>query len=1806
MSGGGGSQNTTTQTSGPPPQVLQNYQALTGAAQNVAQQPLQQYSGPLVAGFTPQQQASFGQAAQAGGIGIPYLNAASQEFGAATTPSYETVGNYISPYTQNVTSALTNLFNQQNATQQQQIAGNATTAGAYGGDREAVAQALAAQQENLAQAPTLAQTLQQGYQTALGANQAQQWLESQAAFGMGGLGTQAQNMLLAGANANYGAGAAQQGLAQEQLNVPYQQFIASQAYPYQQLGFLSPIVEGTGSLSGGTGTTTSPGPSTLGQIGGLATAGAGVAGLANQSGLFSGFGSNNAPAFASTLADGAGDFGGGAGLIGDFSGIKRGGNVHAHRARGGVTIPILGGIGDEVPSISLSFIPQEAAGGTPSSGALSPLQPDVTTTQTQSSSGGGAGDILGGILGIGKLAATAFLKDGGRAGFDQGGNIGSGFSAPLPAIPTVSLDKIIKAGPEVKGGGPPHAPNPPPQQGGSGAPDMSGFKELGGLFKNSGDKGSGSSGGIGDDSAAASDDADISGSAVGGRAHRQAGGIGSDGVPLGVAIQSGGAPPQTQQQLQQLTQLPLNRLQEMAVQFPPNTQQGQLVALALKQKQAQAGAGTVPSSGAATPNTSPAAGTSMPLTNPAANASAQTGTASVAQSGQDYGGTAHSMASGGDIGFGAVSEDELDPHPVVDHSGENVVIRYPSEGKKIDLGIPSWNPRGRYAAGGAMPQVTYNDGQWSVLTPSGQSPVVPGPANNAPLPGTGGGTGISSLPTANGVAVPQVTPDAFGLGASSPLSGATIASGGGGLGSWFQPMGQYQPPGTTTSPTGGPQFPSYTAYTPGMAGVLNALSPGAPLPVWAGGSPAPPATDASSSTTPAATAEQIENARIQQLNDATTQANTAAAGSGGGGKRGGNVAHFDDGGDTATALPPIVGAGSEIGPSELPDIFGYAPGAKEAWKNEPIGNAIHIPEVSPGNWLMRQIGEGGSKLLGDQPATPPPARPQETKVPPKVSGDVNTSDVSGLGNAALNPPKFPTESSDISGLGTPKQTVSVPVATARPLATGLDIDRAPPQIGDLGLDDDFRRSTDPLHNHVDLYMPKGGIGETAPPTGTPTASEFGHAGQTIAPGGGDIYAIGDSHAGGLIHGGLKGTMGRDPSVVNADAANSRTPEQVYKFIASRPDGYWNGKSVVLSTGVSNDPSGVDLVPWQLAKLKEAGANVVGVAGFGPIGAGGTDMHPVADKVARYAGEAGVPAGGVFENNLEGDHVHLTGQGYTQIANWYRNERGGAPDGKTFVPGSFIKGQEGFAPRAAQDVPGINAIGYGHDITSTDQQRGYIEAVNPDGTPGRVPLGGTVTSEQAEAIFRKDSQDSANAIRQQIPTFDRLTPLQQEALISYHYNTGHIPDGMAEKIAAGDFGGASELLKNGIKTGRGIGYMPALAQRRAEEAELMLNHPVQPHSIAVASGTSESGSGAGHANGTGGIGGTEAPRTSSTESGIGSARPAAEVYQPRTAGSRFAENWPMFALATGAGMLASRSHFPGVALGEGLKTGVGALNTERTQDNKDEVSHLTAQRLADQTQHQADQTQLRTQQLADMARYHAETAQSKIDNIARLQAAGDRSEALNRDKLELAKEVAAANAIAKQAEEDRKRAADAARQQDTAKRGWKTMTGDNGNIYRINPGTGEHEDTGIKAYQHLTGDAKIYQDLIDSGAVKDEPEAIQKVAQWRRDPRTTQNSQEFARLVSQRQSALQNNLQGMNLTPEQVHNQAVTLVQRDLQIGGTQPSAAAPTSQPSRPSQQSGSGAPEWARPVPDQHYLNGKPIFTDGKAWYYQDHTPAQ
>lgn len=301
---------------------------LVSRANELSQQPYQQYTGERLAGFDPMMLDAFDRIQNQGvagqvGQGTDFAMRAGNEALEATSYDPYTMGRftggvaqqYMSPYMQNVVN--TQLREAQReadiATTARQ--GAATRAGAFGGSRQAIMDAEAARNLAMQKADIQAAGLQKAYEQAQGQfNTEDALLEQSRQFGAG-LGLQGASQALGAAQALNQLGQTQfqqemditQGrgyagsLAQQQeqagLDIAYQDFLAQQKYPYEQLSWLQGILAGaphsttqkstshtSGVTTPGAQTTTSTAvqtpskttPSTASQVAGAATTAAGV------------------------------------------------------------------------------------------------------------------------------------------------------------------------------------------------------------------------------------------------------------------------------------------------------------------------------------------------------------------------------------------------------------------------------------------------------------------------------------------------------------------------------------------------------------------------------------------------------------------------------------------------------------------------------------------------------------------------------------------------------------------------------------------------------------------------------------------------------------------------------------------------------------------------------------------------------------------------------------------------------------------------------------------------------------------------------------------------------------------------------------------------------------------------------------------------------------------------------------------------------------------------------------------------------------------------------------------------------------------------------------------------------------------------------------------------------------------------------------------------------------------------------------------------------------------------------------------
>jgi hypothetical protein len=306
MSQGGTTQSTQQQqTTQLPPWINDAAQQNYAFAQNVANQPLQQYQGQMVADPGAQMQQAWNTAAAGGNAGQDQYNAAQAGYLGVMgqTPQQVTPGSlastnlapYMNPYTSSVINATLPVMQQNLALSQNQNQNQAASANAFGGSRQGVQQGvtqaqgaqgmaqMAAQlnQANFGQAQTAAQsdiaTNLQGQLANQSAQQNQAGLNLQAAGGLTGLGNAAQANQIKNFGEQVTAGSLEQQQAQNQINAQMAKFQNAWAYPGQQLGVLqsalgmTPYGQSTTS-TGQTQTQTSP-DLAMSALGGMQTLG---------------------------------------------------------------------------------------------------------------------------------------------------------------------------------------------------------------------------------------------------------------------------------------------------------------------------------------------------------------------------------------------------------------------------------------------------------------------------------------------------------------------------------------------------------------------------------------------------------------------------------------------------------------------------------------------------------------------------------------------------------------------------------------------------------------------------------------------------------------------------------------------------------------------------------------------------------------------------------------------------------------------------------------------------------------------------------------------------------------------------------------------------------------------------------------------------------------------------------------------------------------------------------------------------------------------------------------------------------------------------------------------------------------------------------------------------------------------------------------------------------------------------------------------------------------------------------------------
>jgi len=263
--GGGGATSGTQETiAREAPGVEARKLALYDQAVQLAQQPI---SLPAVQVAAPSQlqQTGFGMAGQTG-VGEQAVGQGIQSLQAGLGAAY--AGPNISQFYNPYQSYVIDEINRQAQQQQNQLAGQAVQAGAFGGGREGVqrAELQRATQQNIGQAQ------QQGFGQALQAAQNQQQLQAQTGLSAGqallGAGAQQQAMQQGDIQSLLQAGGIQQQLGQQALEAQRQTQLQQAYEPYQRVEFLKNIMTNLPTTQSSITATTAPGSNPLAQAAG--------------------------------------------------------------------------------------------------------------------------------------------------------------------------------------------------------------------------------------------------------------------------------------------------------------------------------------------------------------------------------------------------------------------------------------------------------------------------------------------------------------------------------------------------------------------------------------------------------------------------------------------------------------------------------------------------------------------------------------------------------------------------------------------------------------------------------------------------------------------------------------------------------------------------------------------------------------------------------------------------------------------------------------------------------------------------------------------------------------------------------------------------------------------------------------------------------------------------------------------------------------------------------------------------------------------------------------------------------------------------------------------------------------------------------------------------------------------------------------------------------------------------------------------------------------------------------------------------
>jgi len=254
--GGGGSQpDTTTQFVREAPGIEERKIELMDIARSAAEKPLYANVPDVrVAGLSGLEQQGLGQA---GTTGVGQGTTSAGIGSVLQAQQGPNISQFYNPYQSYVLDEI----NRQAEMAQNQLAGKAVQAGAFGGGREGVQRA----EQERARLATIGQEQAKGFTTALGAAQNQQQIGLQAGQQLGQLGVQQQAMSQADINQLMASGGLQRQLTQQALDAERQSALQKATEPLQRVEFLSNVYAAGPKSTSGITAATAPSTSPLAQ-----------------------------------------------------------------------------------------------------------------------------------------------------------------------------------------------------------------------------------------------------------------------------------------------------------------------------------------------------------------------------------------------------------------------------------------------------------------------------------------------------------------------------------------------------------------------------------------------------------------------------------------------------------------------------------------------------------------------------------------------------------------------------------------------------------------------------------------------------------------------------------------------------------------------------------------------------------------------------------------------------------------------------------------------------------------------------------------------------------------------------------------------------------------------------------------------------------------------------------------------------------------------------------------------------------------------------------------------------------------------------------------------------------------------------------------------------------------------------------------------------------------------------------------------------------------------------------------------------